>query len=191
MDSSSLREEIVASQQARIDLLKYKLVAIATLGAVGLGFSETEIKSTDLVFQPVFVLCIIPFVCAFIDLLCLHNTIRILIIARYLVAHNDPYESFIVSIGERFEKLPKIKRKDGATIFFELEDWALQWSSLLLSLLLFGYGCYLIYDGRTGRGGMFSIVGIIGIYLSLQMWFSFRRRVTILFKVTGEAIPVR
>ncbi len=59
-----LRTEIVESEKVRIDLLKYKLITIATLSAVGLGLSE-KIDLARVLIEPVYVLCIIPFVCIF------------------------------------------------------------------------------------------------------------------------------
>jgi len=44
---SSLREEIVASEQLRSDLVKWKLIIVSALGAAGLGFTEhSELSSS-------------------------------------------------------------------------------------------------------------------------------------------------
>ena len=39
---ASLRQEILESQKARMDFLKFKLVAIAVLGAAALGLQGAE-----------------------------------------------------------------------------------------------------------------------------------------------------
>lgn len=83
---ASLRAEITASQLARIQLLQYKLIAVASLAAVGLGFTEYSNPKPNM--SPDLVLCIIPFVCAYVDLLCYHNDIRILVIACFLYRKN-------------------------------------------------------------------------------------------------------
>jgi hypothetical protein len=43
-EAAILRTEVIASQSSRIDLLKYKLLAIATLGGIGLGFAGGEVR---------------------------------------------------------------------------------------------------------------------------------------------------
>jgi hypothetical protein len=74
-----LREEILQSERVRSDLLKWKLGLVGVVGAVGLGFSGTDtLGRVDLV------LCTIPPVCVYVDLLCLHLTLKILVIGRFL-----------------------------------------------------------------------------------------------------------
>jgi hypothetical protein len=128
----SLRTEIVESEKARIDLLKYKLVAIAALGSIGLGFGA-EVKGPHLI-DPAFVLCIVPIACAYIDLLCWHNTLRILVIAKFLQSQPDPYEAFI---ARKVNGLP-----GGVRRFFDLEDAALFWSTFVPSLVLLLWGAW-------------------------------------------------
>ena len=81
-DLVSLRTEIVECLKARIDLLKYKLLIIAILGSIGLGLTD-KINVEKAVVAPVYVLCVIPFACIFVDSLCMHNNLRILVIAKF------------------------------------------------------------------------------------------------------------
>lgn len=122
---SLLRNEIVESEKARIELLRYKLIAVASLAALGLGF-HIQRDNAKIAFD--YVLCIIPFVCAYIDLLCYHNTIRILVIACFLKHNNDPYEGYIAQLDE--------SNKVGVRQFFDIEDLVLFGSSIFLSFLL-------------------------------------------------------
>ena len=75
---SCLRNEIVASENARLDFIKWKIVLIAALGAVGLGLaSDTKVAAPA-------VLGFIPIACAYVDVVCAHVNFRILLIAHFL-----------------------------------------------------------------------------------------------------------
>jgi hypothetical protein len=175
-DFSSLRTEIVESEKARIDLLKYKLVAIAALGAAGLGLGSGSDPS-HAGGHPLYVLCIIPLACLYVDLLCWHNTLRILVIAKFLKGRNDPYENFVAQLGK------------GS---FDMEDWALHCSTIAISAALGIWGLVelgkvlraLIRTGAPMRAGLlttglvFFVTGALGVFLSLFMESRYRRRET-------------
>jgi hypothetical protein len=59
------------------DLLKWKLVLVAAIGTVGLGLTESEVG------HPI-VLIGIPLICAYVDLLCRHLTLRIHVIGNFI-----------------------------------------------------------------------------------------------------------
>ena len=70
--------EVIEAQKARSDLLKWKIIVVAALGATGLGLTEKESRPyADLV------LGCIPFVCAYIDALCRHLSLRIRVICQF------------------------------------------------------------------------------------------------------------
>ena len=71
-----LRSEILEAHNARSDLLKWKLVLVAGLGTIGLGLTQE-------IAHPI-VLIGIPLVCAYVDLLTRHLTLRIHVIAGFL-----------------------------------------------------------------------------------------------------------
>ncbi len=178
-----LRTEIVESQKARIDLLKYKLVAIATLAAIGLGFNTNQAGS--FLLDSDYVLTIIPFVCLYVDLLCWHNTLRILVIGRFLDYHDDPYENYLPKIGK--VKRPK-KPTDFPTCdpgyFFELEDRALNWSTILVSSLLFLYGCSFFFNTNLNwlKGSIFALTGFAGIIFTIRSKKAYEKRCDLLFE---------
>ena len=155
----SLRAEILVSEKARIELLQYKLIAVASLAAIGLGFGDYN--GTEIKVQADFVLCIIPFVCAYVDLLCYHNTIRILVIASFLKHNGDPYEEYI-------EKLGKAYKKDGVRYLFNMEDLALYWSSLGLSFLLAIYSAipFFSIEKDITKGMIFLTAGLLAMFIS-------------------------
>lgn len=130
---SGLRSEILESQKARIDLLKFKLIAIAALGSVGLGLGEYSKKTGNIDI----ILCIIPFVCIYIDFLCYHNTMRILVIGQFLAYSDDAYEQYLPKLGENNGENSK------SGYYFELEDFSLEWSSFVLSVFIAIYGVYI------------------------------------------------
>jgi hypothetical protein len=74
-----LRGEIVECSKARIDLFKWKLILVAGLGGTASGVLGTQ-KFT----RPDYLLALIPLVCLYVDLLCWDQTLRIVVIARYL-----------------------------------------------------------------------------------------------------------
>lgn len=116
--SSKLSDEIVATQQSRSEYLKWKLVLVAALGAVGLGLDE-KISAAPLL------LALIPWVCVYVDLLCGSLNARLILIGTfYAKKRHDEYEEFVQ------------KNRD----VFTVEDAALYWSTLALCgiLLIFG-----------------------------------------------------
>ena len=96
----SLRNEIMEAQKTRSDLMKWKVVLVSSLGAVGLGI--TEIHTVDKIkFVPGLVLCLIPFVCVYVDSLCRHLMCKILVIGRFLATH-DPKDTELLCKYEKF-----------------------------------------------------------------------------------------
>jgi hypothetical protein len=75
---SDLRTEIIESEKARSDLLKWKLIGVATLGAAGLGLNNPQQG-----VRTYFLLPLIPLLCFYADQLCRHLTLRILVIAAF------------------------------------------------------------------------------------------------------------
>jgi phosphorylase kinase alpha/beta subunit len=151
-----LRTEIRESEKARIELLRYKLMAVAVLGAIGLGFQIQRDNKAILDFD--YVLCIIPFVCTYIDLLCYHNTIRILVIAHFLNHNDDPYEGYISQLNNSYNK--------GVRYFFNMEELALIWSSIAVSFLISIYSFIPFLEEKIIEGSIFFYVGIIAIIIS-------------------------
>lgn len=89
---SALREEIRLSHNTRMDLFKFKMIAIGGLGAVGLGIGVEYFDNFH--FTP-YILCLLPLICLMIDALCHHNLIRILMLGEFLKSRGDRYETFI------------------------------------------------------------------------------------------------
>jgi hypothetical protein len=150
-DLVSLRTEIVECLKTRIDLLKYKLLIIAILASIGLGLTD-KIDVEKAVIAPIYLLCIIPFACVFVDSLCMHNNLRILVIARFLQTNGNLYECFVSDIREY------------STWIFSLEDCAVHISSIIVSVILIIIGYYK--DSSALKiTGFFGFIVIIIVYL--------------------------
>ena len=163
----NLRTEIIESEKSRIDLLKWKFIVIAALGSIALGVG---IKNSSQIPQEA-TLCLIPLVCVYVDLLCKHLNLRILVISRFIRTYSLPkeeeekeivfyqeYENFCAdlrrgsnqNIINKFIKFIKgfcqlIKdffcSKNGSTNkTFELEDFAQEWSTIIIILLVIVIG---------------------------------------------------
>jgi hypothetical protein len=197
---SSLRTEIVESQKARIDLLKYKLIAIAALGSIGLGLGSNQHNLQPLI--QVSLLAIIPLVCLYIDQLCYHNTMRILVIGQFFKAKGCQYENFIPelgkilpTIGPTFYKL-KLRQeyklmgiiiyspyRTGSGYFFELEDLSLQGSTIIVSFILCILSLCFHYSNNI-KAIPYSILllaGISGMTFSMISYKYFERHKETLF----------
>jgi hypothetical protein len=74
----TLREEILQAQRTRSDLLKWKLGLVGVIGSIGLGLAGSRVPThADLV------LCAIPFVCVYVDLLCRHLSLRMIVVGAF------------------------------------------------------------------------------------------------------------
>ena len=177
-----LRGEIVESEKARMDFLKYKLLAVAALGTIGLGL---DIKTSYASFEHIYILGIIPLVCLYVDLLCHHNTLRILVIGQYFANKGCPYENFI---SKADETLPTIdpSGKD-AGYFFKMEDLVLEGSTWLLSGLILIFGILMFFFRHKNDCDYFMLTliipGVLGIFLSFLFWKRFIHKKDVLFKV--------
>lgn len=213
-----LRGEIVESQKARCDLLKWKLGLVAGLGAAGLGLGSNY--STDRQFH--YILCLIPLVCTYVDLLAKHMTLRIMVIGCYENSiEQTPYERFAAKArkmpfpsNDDLEKdlhkvnmflrlwikriniygVKKYRMKCRKLAAYELEDWALQWSTMILSFLIFCYGLYLSWGDYKFITHLpcltnmdifkmipfevlpFILVGLFGLFLSFKVEAEYRLR---------------
>ena len=182
-DVSCLRNEIIEAQKARTDFLKFKLLAIAALGAAGVGLQGSSKlgENIDCVF------CIIPFVCVYVDYLCYHLNVRILIIAKYLDDEGDGYEKFVNKLcnpdAESKNKNSVIKNKEPRRTLFQMEGFVIKWTTLSLSVLLIVYGLISLSNYFTtispftwcsclsiefGKYFCLIIAGVIGVWLAMK-----------------------
>ena len=141
-----LPDKILESQKARTDLLRWKLVICAALGAAGLSLTGKNSTST------ITLLALIPVGCTYVDLLCTNINLRIILIGRFLSTQEDSYESFVAP----------------HRIVFSLEDWALYGSTFVISVLLILFSsirffAYFVYHKSFSN---FTILESIAIIVS-------------------------
>ena len=129
----ALRQEIIEAQKVRSDLMKWKLVLVASIGAAAFGFST----SASGVFDPL-ALCAIPFVCVYVDTLCRHLSLRNQSIGTFI--RNIKKED--LAPEQRIHKLYEVHSFHFAWRkgFYRLESLALVGSSVILNLFIAVYG---------------------------------------------------
>jgi len=166
-----LRDEILEAEKARSDLLKWKLVLVAAIGTVGLGFGQSEVG------HPI-VLIGIPLVCAYVDLLCSHLTLRIHVIGNFMRSRTgEPSTSaennFTQNLFRDYEIFAESNRKA-----FVFESWALLWSSLLLSAGVLAYGAYLFLSHNEDDATTWALIGAgaLGLFLATLVHIVFHAR---------------
>ncbi len=121
-----LRDEIIESEKARTDFLKWKLILVAAIGGAGLGIGLSE-KACS---KPVALLALIPFVSLYVDAVCFHNQLRIMAIAKFLRTKLPATE-----LARQYEQYCTDHRSH-----FSLEHVALLATTLFLSILVFSIG---------------------------------------------------
>ena len=87
----ALRDEIRKTQGAQSELMKWKLIAVAAIGAIGLGLPKVGGSSGATPGLRYQVLCLVPLLCLYADLVCLHYMLRIITIGAFI---KESYRKF-------------------------------------------------------------------------------------------------
>lgn len=181
-----LRDEIIASEQAQTEFLKWKLVLVAGAGSAALGLNSGSRSPLAL-----YILCLIPFVSTYVDLVYSHLMLRILVIGTYLrKAEEKPQKSHLVSYEAFVERARR-------PLFhpFALEALALHASTVLLSSLVLLLG--LSVNARVGRAIVrattdlsavpFVISGTLGLILTVLVHLVTRAQVKAVKGISEKA----
>lgn len=153
----TLKEEINKTNEAEHDLAKWKLVVTASLGAAAFGLFGAANRTNY------WVLLVIPFVCAYIDLFKYQYELRILVIAQFLREnHGD------TGILQRYELgCDANRRTQGTFSLGTLADITCSLGATLLAAAL-----YILLNG-TGQW-MSQIGAVVIWFLGLAMIIAVR-----------------
>jgi hypothetical protein len=103
--SDSLKKELLQAQNERGKLMKWKILLISGIGSAALGFSASPaLPYAELA------LCVIPFACAYVDLLCRNLSVRTKLISAFMAKQPDDHEN----PSPRFEKFIRNLTKNAA-----------------------------------------------------------------------------
>jgi len=135
----NLRTELVETQKARTEFIRWKLVLVASIGAVGLGLTGSKLAP-----ESKLVICCIPFVCVYVDTMCRHFSLRVQVIGNFLRGNDDA--GSILGAYERFVR--KTRKMEVPGLPWKVSAFALQRvlipiSSTLINLFVLVYGLSL------------------------------------------------
>ncbi len=163
------KDRLSESQKTRDNLMKWKLVIVAAISSAALGFS----KSKPLPYSEL-ALCLIPFACCYIDLLCRNLSIRTKMIGQFLAKEGEPLELFYKDFKDKLESNKNETSKDKKE--YSLESLALRGSTYFLSagIIPIGIATHLMGETITTCSDilkswpiyLFIISGSSGLYLS-------------------------
>lgn len=131
-----LRDEIIESQKAQASFTRWKILLVTIFGAAGLGvlpygrFSEGSLA----------LLALLPLVCLYVDALCYHSGIRVMVIARYLRGSDSSEDQQPATDGSDYNTTDLVAARDYENYVvstrdrFNMEGFALLWVSRFVSV---------------------------------------------------------
>ena len=126
-----LRDEIIESEKARTELMKWKLILVAAIGGASLGIGSDLQTGRN---PPFGLLALIPWVCLYVDAICIHIELRIMAIGRFIrLGGNGTVPAD--SIARKYEEYCTTLRPA-----FSLEGFALTLTTLTISGLVLAIG---------------------------------------------------
>lgn len=165
---SALRGEILESQKIRNDFLKYKFFAVAVLASAGLGLGSGGQGPQYIDY----ILCLIPLVCLYVDIICYHNNCRIRVIVQFLKYSHESYERYLEILGQATNHIRGKPSGPGVHYYYQLEDWAIAGASVALSSLLIVYAGLTgaLFSDRFGIFLLFSLLGVVCTYAAHRLY---------------------
>jgi len=168
-----LRSEIIESQKTQADFLKWKLIAVAAIASISLGLAHSPaVGGTKLL------LCLVPLICAYVDLTSLHIMIRIMTIGIYLKESGDAYEKFVFAVRNTTGARPYV-----------FEPIALHGSSIAFNAIIIALGFTLpVGDGNWPSSDLtaYIVTGALGIVTTVFFWTWYTSRVKEIIRVAKE-----
>lgn len=115
----SLRDELLAAQSQRLELAKYKLVAVAVLGSVAIGAGGAADSNS----VP-YLIGLIPFVCLYLDIISETKKVQYMAIGSFLSKQEDQ------SLLAKYERFCEQNRE----VFYQ--NYAYKYSTLIISICI-------------------------------------------------------
>jgi hypothetical protein len=163
-NTDKLRDEILEAQKIRADLVKWKLISVAGIGAAALGLKNLSIE------EPLLLFSLIPFACLYVDAETRHLNLRMLVIAAFIRQQDKEnntwcklYEEYVHS-QVRDKEIVVFHQKFK---IFSLEDLILQNSTIFLSCLILIAGFVHVHNDK------YSHLDFDSHFLSLKFFMLF------------------
>ena len=162
----SLKQELLQTIQTRDGLMKWKLLIVSVIGAAALGLSGQAKFSSELA------LCLIPFACCYTDHLCRNQSIRALLLSRFMaVAEKLDSDEAISKFEGFYQQFDEKREKNGMDA---LEGLALVHSTRVLSFSIIPLGVFAsivnVNEDMTtiiSHSILYTVAAIAGYGLSL------------------------
>jgi len=152
-----LRDEIVEAQKIRADLIKWKLILVAAIGSAGLGLKGNPNDDIKLL------LCLIPFVCVYVDIAARHLNLRMHVIAEFMRRQTRAGETESCW-NVYYEEYAKTMHEKGV---FALETGVLRYSTIFLSILVITAAFYGPVSAKSLA--LFGLSGLFGIVVAVRL----------------------
>jgi hypothetical protein len=186
---NKLRDEIIEAQKARFELLKWKLVIVSIVGAAALGIH----RETHAVLA---ILALIPLASLYVDIVCYHLALRTIVIGSFLKSFAPDTCGIVqtddVKIYRSYEKFAFYARGT-KIVAFDLEDWALWQSTLVLSAFVFVAGIYNCFSPAGDAALLTDIAllvsGALGTWCSHVLFRRFKSKCAALEALTADECP--
>lgn len=186
---SPLRSEVIESQRAQTDFIKWKLIIVSALGSVSLGVAKTNIVPGSQ-----YLICLIPLVCAYVDLMYYHLTLRILVIGSFIRDINRA-NNMVSSVMAPYEQYVQETRSHKWQDCFAFEQWTVQGSSYILAFLVIILGFVFAFSGdeigqnekRMNVFFVFFLSGIIGLFITFFVVRMFRHKQSLIAEIGSRS----
>ena len=158
----SLRDELLAAQSQRLELAKYKLVAVAVLGSVAIGAGGAA-DSTSVPY----LIGLIPFVCLYLDIISETKKVQYMAIGSFLSKQEDQ------SLLAKYERFCAQNRE----VFYQ--NYAYKYSTLLISISILLLGLSRLIWEQSPDSLLLVVEissGLLGVIAALMLDRSTKNR---------------
>lgn len=159
MQEEKLRDELLAWQVGKRELQRWKLVAIGGVAALGLGLTSQRGE------PQILVICLAPFIATYCDALLRDYSLRISLIAFFLLGKTGPFSEY-----EQFIAAHPI----GSSGWWRLGRSADMLSSIGTCVLTASTGIYGLWFGSFSRQAYFEfgatlVSAFVGAFLIVRV----------------------